>query len=233
MAFNKYTKYDIEKRIKDLKICFIDKVYEFVLRRAFGKADDNMLCEAKILGAYIDIMSGLVPEPCDCGDKWTAGGSAIWDKDSTYQPGQIVKVIPRDNATTDEFLYFQWLGESPLVGGLDENGYPIYSNYCETPDQSFNSPCYTQINIGGWSVCGNVKEAWQARGSLVWVPTFTYKYGDIVKFLGGGGGAIQEGIGGYYINTKENNIGLNIGFHESERWVRLVCFENGEIILQN
>ena len=233
MAFNKYTEWDIKKRIYDLKVCFIDKVYEFVLRRAFGKADENMMCEAKVLGAYIDIMKGLVPEPCDCSEKWVSGGSTLWDKDATYQPGKIIKVIPRENALTDEFLYFQWFGETNLVGGIDENGYPIYSNYCENSSQTFNSPCYNQIAIDGWSVCGNVKEAWQARGSLLWNPIFTYQYGDIVKFVGGGGGINQEGIGGYYISLKDSNLGMLDGFHESERWQRLVCFEDGEIILQN
>ena len=51
----------------------------------------------------------------------------------------------------------------------------------------------------------------------------TYDRGDIVKFMGGGPGAIQTGRGKYYIAAFSPTT-TGSGFFESGHWVELQCF---------
>lgn len=214
MALGKLTPSDVKYRLNKLKCCFATQAAEYAHKQMYGKECKDELCNLEILGAYIEIIECYEATPCDCVDEWVSDGSLEWTQGTSYSKGQVVKVIPRSGANTGEFLLFKWLNLAPTT------------TFC-TATSGFVSPCYAGllgINTECWSVCGNIKQAWSARGSLIWDPVATYATGDIVKFMGGGVGLDQNGIGAIYISNTDSNV-MSTGFHESAHWVKLECFE--------
>jgi hypothetical protein len=235
-----YTKYDLLHRLGNLKCCFVDKAYQWAINNSYGKPSKKEECEMKSLGAQIEIIECMVPENCNCYAEWIEDGSIIWAPDTSYDPQEVIKVdnLRIANSNEDEYLYFRWSGSDALVAGelISGDECVVTELLSNGTTVNHNFPCYQSINMEGWSVCGHVKEAWQARGSLFWNNNYTYHYGDIVKFNGGGIGANQEGVGGYYIcaSNPTSMLANSQGFHESGHWVRLLCFTKyNEIITYN
>jgi hypothetical protein len=217
------TEHDLTYRLNKLKCCFATKAAELVDKQRIGKECKDELCNLKLLGAYIEIIECYSPLPCNCKDEWELDGSKVWTSAyGTISYGDVYKVLPRAGALPGEYLYMRWQGITPLTS-------PI--GVCNDPVLGFATPCFTGlygISPGGWSVCGHTKQAWEARGSLIWDDTFTYGYGDIVKFMGGGIGADQSKRGKYFISiTAPNPQGA--GFHESGHWFELKCYPKQEI----
>lgn len=230
----KYTKYDILYRLDKAKCCFAEKTAALVKKQRYGKPCEDEACNVKLLGAYIEMIECMVAEPCNCAPEWVKGGSKEWDYTLTYQYGDIIKVYPREAAIgTQEFLYFKWKYTFPTtyLFGYDQfynEINPAYGFEIPSPGgtwigQGHATPNYDAIGYDRWSVCGNVKIAWQVRGSLIWNPLMMYQYGDIVKFMGGGTGGDQSFVEAFYISKKNNN--QTSEFHESDDWARLDCFE--------
>tara|TARA_R110001592_G_scaffold5517_3_gene30366 strand:- start:37838 stop:38548 length:711 start_codon:yes stop_codon:yes gene_type:complete len=230
----KYTKYDILYRLNKARCCFAEKTAALVKKQRYGKPCDDEACNVKLLGAYIEMIECMVADSCDCSQEWVTGGSLVWDYTQDYDYGQIVKVFPREDAIdTQEFLYFKWKNTFPTMSlfGYDEFYNEINAAYCfEEPSpggswigQGHSTPCFSAIGFDKWSVCGNIKQAWEIRGGLIWSPLLLYQYGDIVKFMGGGTGADQGFVEAFYISKTNNN--QTSEFHESDQWARLDCFE--------
>ena len=221
-SLGKYTVYDLKHRLNKLKCCFAEKTAELVKKQKYGKPCKDEKCNVQILGAYVEMLECLVSEGCDCSAEWITDGSLVWNQTTVYTKDQVIKVYPREASvgSTSEFLYFRWLNQLPPTA-LDESGQWCNSNV-DNPSDGFYSPCYSLIGENGWSVCGNIKVAWQSRGQLTWQPNVMYKYGDIIKFMGGGSGS-QESINEFYIST--NDFNQSTQFHESENWVKLVCYD--------
>lgn len=216
------TEYDITYRLNKLKCCFATKAAELVDKQRFGKECKDELCNLKLLGAYIEIIECYSPLPCNCEGEWELDGKLIWTQALTIPYGTVVKAYMRPNANPGEYLYLRWQGVATLVP-------PAGS--CTNPVTGFTAPCMTGLNGIGpatWSVCGNVKEAWQAAGSNEWNPSVVYGQGDIVKFMGGGIGANQTKRGKYFISITDPNP-QGAGFHESGHWKELKCFPKQEV----
>ena len=221
MALDIITHEDLIYRLNKLKCCFATHAAELVDKQRFGKECKDELCNLKLLGAYIEMIECYSPLPCNCKEEWISDGSKYWDITTTYTYGDVVKVIPRALANPGEYIYMRWQGLTDIIP-------PV--GICYSPT-GFATPCFVGLNgVGpaGWSVCGHVKEAWQARGDLIWDPVITYGYGDIVKFMGGGPGVDQTGRGKYYISIVEPNP-VNTGFHENGHWLKLECFRKQEM----
>lgn len=216
------TEYDITYRLNKLKCCFATKAAELVDKQRFGKECKDELCNLKLLGAYIEIIECYHPLPCNCYDEWVSDGSVIWTENyGTIPYGKVVKVIPRANANPGEYLYMRWQGVAPLT---------VPMSTCASPG-GFKTPCFVGLHGIGpatWSICGHTKQAWEARGSLIWDESVTYNYGDIVKFMGGGIGLNQTKRGKYFISITEPNP-MNQGFHESGHWIELKCYPKQEV----
>tara|TARA_R110000765_G_scaffold183922_3_gene289748 strand:- start:361 stop:1026 length:666 start_codon:yes stop_codon:yes gene_type:complete len=221
MALDQITHEDLIYRLNKLKCCFATRAAELVDKQRFGKECKDELCNLKLLGAYIEIIECYSPLPCNCHLEWETDGSNYWNTTTTYNYGDVVKVIPRALCSSGEYLYMRWQGITPLIPP---------AGICFSP-LGFATPCFVGLNgVGpaGWSVCGHVKEAWQARGSLDWDPAVTYAYLDIVRFMGGGPGSNQTKRGKYFISiTDPNPVGA--GFHESSHWIELECFRKQEM----
>lgn len=242
-TLGKYTVYDIKHRLNKLKCCFAEKTAKLVDKQKYGKPCVDEKCNVQLLGAYIEMLECLVSDGCNCGDEWVASGSLVYHTDipvGGFSFNQVVKIYPRYAAIdTDEFLYIRWMNSSmtslfngevmqcdtcqDALGGATgcEDGYVL------------NIPCWENaIAVNNWSVCGNTKVAWQARGQLIWNPGYTYNSGDIVKFMGGGNGADQSGIDRYYIcAVGSDNQSV---FHEAVQspgagiakvWIELICYD--------
>ena len=253
MALDKYTVYDLKYRLNKLKCCFAEKTAKLVDRQRYGKPCVDEKCNVQILGAYIEMLECLISEGCDCSAEWKstivagADSELIWDKNVDYVKDQIVKVYPRALAVdTDEFLYMRWLGQlsTQSVQPAACNNlqcYPGQNDYVQGPGDldEFDHPCWYLISQTGWSVCGNIKQAWQTRGQLTWTPGVLYQPGDIVKFMGGGNGIDQSGQNEFYIYGSKSNYtcGGNVFyFHENmvtnpnteiqyPRWIKLACYD--------
>ncbi|QDP52765.1 MAG: hypothetical protein Unbinned838contig1000_16 [Prokaryotic dsDNA virus sp.] len=216
------TEYDITYRLNKLKCCFATKAAELVDKQRFGKECKDELCNLKLLGAYIEIIECYSPLPCNCKGEWELDGSIVWTQSyGTIPYGKVVKAYMKPNANPGEYLYLRWQGVAPLVQ-------PAGTCFDNT---GFAFPCMTGLNGIGpatWSVCGHVKEAWQAAGSVDWDASVVYGMGDIVRFMGGGVGANQTKRGKYFISITEPNP-MNTGFHESGHWVELKCYPKQEV----
>jgi len=223
MALDQITPEDLRYRLNKLKCCFAEKAAELVDKQRFGKECKDELCNLKLLGAYIEIIECYDVPPCNCYTEWVTDGSLYWTPTLTIPYGTVVKFIPRQNALPGEYLYLRWQGTTSLVP-------PI--GVCVDGCTGFQGPCllglWGGITPTAWSVCGHAKEAWEARGDLIWDPLLTYEYGDIVKFMGGGPGANQNRRGEYFISIACPNP-TNTGFHENGHWVELKCFRKQEI----
>ena len=216
------TEYDITYRLNKLKCCFATKAAELVDKQMYGKECKDELCNLKLLGAYIEIVECYSALPCNCHDEWELDGSLMWTNLMTIPYGTVVKVYPRQSSLPGEYLLMRWQGTSSLVPP---------AGVCADPVTGHMTPCFVGLNgIGpaAWSICGNTKQAWEARGSLDWDSTVTYGYGDIVKFMGGGIGADQTRRGRYYISIVAPNP-QGFGFHESQHWVELKCYPKQEV----
>tara|TARA_Y100001968_G_C19383618_1_gene731619 strand:+ start:520 stop:1227 length:708 start_codon:yes stop_codon:yes gene_type:complete len=232
MADKKLNIYDLRHRLNKLKCCFSEKAADYAMKQKFGKVCKEEKCNLQLLGAYIEMIECMHPVGCNCYTEWVQGGSLIWDENTSYIKDQIVKVYPRASAvgSPSEFLLMRWTNALPsfsFVADAAGEGGSICWEDGNLVQTGYISPCYDLINIHGWSVCGNVKVAWQAQGSYVWNPNMTYQYGDIVKFQGGGNGLNQTGQNQFYISRIKNNFAnaANLGFHESTDWVLLECFD--------
>ena len=241
-TLGKYTVYDLKHRLNKLKCCFAEKTAKLVDKQKYGKPCEDEKCNVQLLGAYIEMLECLVSEGCNCEDDWIAGGSLVYHTDipsSGFTFDQVVKVYPRYAAIgTDEFLYIRWMNSSlpSLENGLVidcDTCQEVLGQTCEEGEYVLKIPCWENaIGINAWSVCGNLKVAWQARGQLIWTPGYTYNSGDIVKFMGGGNGADQTDQGNYYIcAVKSDN---QPEFHEAVQtvsdvtakvWVKLECYD--------
>tara|TARA_R110000744_G_scaffold260846_1_gene375746 strand:+ start:9680 stop:10441 length:762 start_codon:yes stop_codon:yes gene_type:complete len=247
----KYTIYDIKYRLNKLKCCFAEKTAKLVDKQKYGKPCADEKCNVQLMGAYIEMLECLVSEGCDCSAEWVSDGSIIYDSTANYVKDQVIKVYPRAAAVgTDEFLYMRWL--STIGSSFDiltlENGIqtivPVTCNSNQqcpgdtlTPEETaegFSHPCWKTINQNGWSVCGNLKIAWQARGSLIWTPGVTYLDGDIVKFNGGGNGSDQSGTNEFYIcevgsvsayEFHEAIVSSTISGNKCNAWTKLACYD--------
>lgn len=216
------TEYDLTYRLNKLKCCFATKAAELVDKQRFGKECKDELCNLKLLGAYIEIVECYSPLPCNCRGEWELDGKLLWTPTLVSSYGTVVKAIMRPNANAGEFLFLRWQGAATLS--------PPFG-LCSDPVTGFQFPCLVGLyGIGPatWSVCGNVKEAWQAAGSNDWLSTVTYGFGDIVKFMGGGVGANQTKRGKYFISISSPNP-MGIGFHESGHWIELKCYPKQEV----
>ena len=221
MALDQITEEDLKYRFNKLKCCFATRAAELVDKQRAGKVCKDELCNLKLLGAYVEMIECYAVLPCECTTEWELDGSVYWNAATTWNYGDVVKVIPRPNAAPGEFLYFRWQGINPLIPP---------AGVCTSPG-GFQMPCTGGLNgIGpmAWSVCGNVKQAWQARGSLIFDATLIYGWGDIVQFMGGGPGLDQSGQGKFYISVADPNP-VNTGFHENQHWVELECHRKQEI----
>ena len=221
MALDQITEEDLKYRFNKLKCCFATRAAELVDKQRAGKVCKDELCNLKLLGAYVEIIECYAVLPCECTTEWELDGSVYWNAATTWNYGDVVKVITRPNAAPGEFLYFRWQGINPLIPP---------TGVCSSPG-GFQMPCVGGLNgIGpmAWSVCGNVKQAWQARGSLIFDATLIYGWGDIVQFMGGGPGLDQSGQGKFYISVADPNL-VNTGFHENQHWVKLECHRKQEI----
>tara|TARA_R110002020_G_scaffold235_9_gene1305 strand:+ start:3000 stop:3659 length:660 start_codon:yes stop_codon:yes gene_type:complete len=215
MAFTPITHEDLIYRLNKLKCCFATRAAELVDKQRFGKECKDELCNLKLLGAYIEMIECYAPLPCDCYDEWVLDGELYWDNTTSYTTGQVVKVFPRGTANAGEYLYIRWQGAAPSSPGM--NCLDSYGHW---------NPCWGGLEgnaPGAWSICGHVKIAWQARGSIEWDPIIPYEIGDIVKFMGGGPGGTQTGRGRYYISIVDPNLPV-AGFHEDGYWVELTCY---------
>ena len=215
MGFKPITQEDLIYRLNKLKCCFATKAAEVTDKQRLGKLCKDEMCNLKLLGAYIEMIECYAPIPCDCYDEWVTDGELYWDETTPFTTGQVVKIFPRPNANIGEFLYLRWQNALPQPSGTN----------CFDPVLGW-APCWSGtygITPGAWSVCGNLKVAWEARGSLIWNDALTYDIGDIVKFMGGGPGAIQTGRGKYYIAASSPTT-TGSGFFESGHWVELQCF---------
>ncbi len=226
MALSPITPSDIKYRLNKLKCCFATKAAEISDKLQRGHACEDEMCNLKLLGAYIEMIECYSPLPCDCYDEWVSDGKQYWDSTTAsttgYAYGTVVKMFPRSNANPGEYLYLRWQGT------LNTNAIPGWAQQCGgLPPTMYVRPCFEGLygNVpGAWSVCGHVKTAWEARGYLEWNENITYGDGDIVKFMGGGPGAVQKGKGKYYISiVPANSVGS--GFHESGHWVELECWD--------
>ena len=248
-TLGKYTVYDLKHRLNKLKCCFAEKTAKLVDKQKYGKTCDDEKCNVQLLGAYIEMLECLVSEGCNCEDDWVKGGSLVYHEDLPvvgFTSDQVVKVYPREAAIgTDEFLYMRWMyatAPSNQVGIMECNTcQDVYGDIvADLSCYDFNGgtgisvPCWEfGIAVNEWSVCGNLKVAWQARGSLVWTQGYTYNAGDIVKFQGGGQGLDQTGVGHYYICACNNENSSS--FHEAgqiglqgqpaKSWIELICFD--------
>tara|TARA_R110002051_G_scaffold205008_3_gene271009 strand:- start:879 stop:1643 length:765 start_codon:yes stop_codon:yes gene_type:complete len=250
MALDKYSLWDLKHRLNKLKCCFATKMANIVDKQKYGKPCADEKCNAQLLGAYIEMLECLISEGCDCHDEWIAGDSKIWAVGEVYEKDDIVKVYPRQIAIdTDEFLYFRWLGISPTniygIGDLVCNNYQCFPDQIQQSPTGVNLdaylfPCYHMISMIQWSVCGNIKQAWQARGQLVWQAGVDYVAGDIVKFMGGGTGPDQSGQNEFYICANKIHKSCPYWnpnqFHENKYfpqgsevtykyWIKLACYD--------
>jgi hypothetical protein len=239
-TLGKYTVYDIKHRLNKLKCCFAEKTAKLVDKQKYGKPCENEKCNVQLLGAYIEMLECLVSDGCDCENEWVASGSLVYHTDiptSGFTFDQVVKVYPRYAAIgTDEFLYMRWMDASnPSL----QNGLVIDCDTCQEvlgqtcEEYVLKIPCWENaIAVNAWSVCGNTKVAWQARGQLIWAPGYTYNSGDIVKFMGGGNGVDQSGTDRYYICAVGSDN--QSYFHEATQspngitakvWIELTCYD--------
>jgi hypothetical protein len=221
MALDLITHEDLIYRLNKLKCCFATSAAELVDKQRFGKECKDQLCNLKLLGAYIEMIECYSPLPCNCHEEWVADGSKNWSPTTTYNYGDVIRFIPRATANGGEYLYLRWQSTSALI--------PPAGVW--TSPGGYQTPTlwgFTGIGVQGWSVCGHVKQAWQARGSLIWDDTITYGWGDIVKFQGGGPGVDQTKRGRFFISIADPNA-TGFGFHESEHWVELECFRKQEM----
>tara|TARA_R110000787_G_scaffold251055_2_gene356575 strand:+ start:1513 stop:2178 length:666 start_codon:yes stop_codon:yes gene_type:complete len=215
-GFKPITHEDLKYRLNKLRCCFATKASELVDKQMYGKVCKDEMCNLKLLGAYIEMIECYAPEPCDCYDEWVLDGELYWDRTIAYTTGQVVKLFPRGSANIGEYLYIRWQGAGSVV--------PTTANCIDTLGHW--NPCWAGLQgnaPGAWSICGNVKVAWEARGSLEWDSLSSYMMGDIVKFMGGGPGPNQTGQGRYYISTATPNP-VGPGFNESGHWVELTCY---------
>ena len=216
------TEYDITYRLNKLKCCFATKAADLVDKQRYGKECKDELCNLKLLGAYIEIVECYSALPCNCQSEWELDGSIIWNTTITIPYGTVVKVLPRSTSVPGEFLYMRWQGISTLIPP---------AGICFDPISGWTTPCFTGaqgIGPASWSVCGNIKQAWEARGLGNWDGTFVYNYGDIVKFMGGGIGVDQSKRGNYFICIT-SPAAAGIGFHESGNWIELKCYPKQEV----
>ena len=216
------TEYDITYRLNKLKCCFATKAADLVDKQMYGKECKDELCNLKLLGAYIEIVECYSALPCNCQNEWELDGSIIWNTATTIPYGTVVKVLPRGTAVPGEFLYMRWQGITTLVPP---------AGICFDPVSGWQTPCFTGaqgIGPASWSVCGNIKQAWEARGLGDWNATLVYNYGDIVKFMGGGIGVDQSRRGNYFICIT-SPAPAGAGFHESAQWIELKCYPKQEV----
>jgi len=216
------TEYDITYRLNKLKCCFATKAAELVDKQMYGQECKDELCNLKVLGAFIEIIECYSALPCNCYDEWVLDGSKIWTTGLTIPYGTVVKVFPRSSSVPGEFLYLRWQGTSSLIPP---------AGICFDTVTGWQTPCFTGaqgIGPASWSVCGNLKQSWEARGSLEWKSTLSYNYGDIVKFMGGGIGVDQTRRGRYFIAINSPSP-MGAGFHESQNWIELKCFPKQEV----
>ena len=115
MALDQITEEDLKYRFNKLKCCFATRAAELVDKQRAGKVCKDELCNLKLLGAYVEMIECYAVLPCECTEEWELDGSVYWNSTTTWNYGDVIKVIPRSNAVPGEFLYFRWQGINPLI----------------------------------------------------------------------------------------------------------------------